>query len=295
MRTKGQALLLVLLGMAITLTVVISILSRSVTDVSISSKEDEALRAFSAAEAGVEKALLTGVYTGGSLDGANYAGTAAGVASGALQYVYPNDIPSGESAAVWLVSHNSSGNLSCTSPLTCFRGTQMKVCWGDPSLPITPALEVSIYYDTAQTGVSSQNFASVRVARLAVDPATRTPSDYFDNTGIISGCTINDSSFAYYKIIDFTAAGLVPCYSTAGCLLNVRFRMHYNYSGTDVPQPLGVDVTGSGSTLPGQGTLIQSTGTAGDSTRKVTVQKLFSQTPSIFDYGVFGLGGSLGK
>ena len=49
---SGQALLLVLLGMAVVLTIVLSILSRSVTDIAVTSREEEALRAFSAAEAG---------------------------------------------------------------------------------------------------------------------------------------------------------------------------------------------------------------------------------------------------
>ena len=55
---SGQALLIVLLSMAVILTVVLSFASKSITEVSITSYEEDALRAFSAAEAGVEKALL---------------------------------------------------------------------------------------------------------------------------------------------------------------------------------------------------------------------------------------------
>ena len=60
MREKGQALILVLLSLAVVLTVVLSVFSRSITDVSISSKENDAMRAFSAAEAGVEQVLVVG-------------------------------------------------------------------------------------------------------------------------------------------------------------------------------------------------------------------------------------------
>ena len=51
---SGQALLLVLLSMAVILTVVLSILSRSILDVAVTTGEEEALRAFSAAEAGMQ-------------------------------------------------------------------------------------------------------------------------------------------------------------------------------------------------------------------------------------------------
>ena len=56
----GQALLIVLLTLAVTLTVVLSVVSRSVTDITVSTYEEDALRAFSAAEAGIEEALLKG-------------------------------------------------------------------------------------------------------------------------------------------------------------------------------------------------------------------------------------------
>lgn len=59
MRNKksGQIALIVLLIMVTLLTVVLSLISDSVTDVKISQDEKEAMRAFSAAEAGIEEAL----------------------------------------------------------------------------------------------------------------------------------------------------------------------------------------------------------------------------------------------
>jgi Tfp pilus assembly protein PilX len=68
---NGQALLIVLLGMAVVLTLVLSIVSRSVTDVSITKRDEESLRAFSAAEAGVEQALLVGTGTSGGFAESN--------------------------------------------------------------------------------------------------------------------------------------------------------------------------------------------------------------------------------
>ena len=49
---SGQALLVILLSMAVILTLVLSVASSSITDVTVTTFEEDALRAFSAAEAG---------------------------------------------------------------------------------------------------------------------------------------------------------------------------------------------------------------------------------------------------
>jgi len=54
---QGQAVLIVLLVAALALGFGLSIISRSTTDVKISEQEDQASRAFNAAEAGIENAL----------------------------------------------------------------------------------------------------------------------------------------------------------------------------------------------------------------------------------------------
>jgi len=72
-KESGQALLIVLLGMAVILTLVLSIVSRSVTDISLTKKDEESLRAFSAAEAGVEQ-LLVGGPSATSFPNSSYSG-----------------------------------------------------------------------------------------------------------------------------------------------------------------------------------------------------------------------------
>lgn len=54
---SGQVALIILLIMVVILTIGLSLISHSVIDVSISKDEEEAIRAFSAAEAGIEEAL----------------------------------------------------------------------------------------------------------------------------------------------------------------------------------------------------------------------------------------------
>jgi len=56
-KKSGQIALVVLLMMVVLLTIGLSLISHSITDVSISQDEKEAMRAFSAAEAGIEDML----------------------------------------------------------------------------------------------------------------------------------------------------------------------------------------------------------------------------------------------
>jgi len=85
---SGQALLLVLLSMAVVLTIVLSVLSRTITDITITTKEEEALRAFAAAEAGVERALIIGSNTGEFGDGASFTATISNFGQLQSEYVY---------------------------------------------------------------------------------------------------------------------------------------------------------------------------------------------------------------
>ncbi|MCM8787836.1 MAG: pilus assembly PilX N-terminal domain-containing protein [Candidatus Omnitrophica bacterium] len=63
---KGQIALIIVLIMIVVLTIGLALISRSLTDIKISEDEKESLRAFSAAEAGIEEALRNiGAYSGG--------------------------------------------------------------------------------------------------------------------------------------------------------------------------------------------------------------------------------------
>jgi Tfp pilus assembly protein PilX len=79
---KGQALVLVLLSLSVVLTLVLFILSRSITDVAVSSKEEESARAFSAAEAGIERSLVVGSGNSSDIGDAHYVASVTSFALG---------------------------------------------------------------------------------------------------------------------------------------------------------------------------------------------------------------------
>jgi hypothetical protein len=274
----GQTLLLVLLSMAVVLTIVLSILSRSVTDVAVTSSQEDSQKAFSAAEAGIESSLFSGLASGGTFENnAEYTTGVSDYGLGETEFVYPSSLISGEIGTIWFVGHDENGNLSCTGG-DCFAGTVMKVCWGTDPVVI-PAIEVSIYY-TSTPG----DYATVKVARGTADPdsARRTSNNFAAaNVGSFS---VAGEPFKYCKNYSFDDYNI----SVTGpnVLQFALVRMLYNTSNVE---KFGVVMTGG--TLPSQGMRAESVGTAGEATRKVEVFRGYSEMSPIFQGAIFNLGG----
>jgi hypothetical protein len=281
-KESGQAIVLVLLSLAVVLTIVLFVLARSVTDIAVSSRSEEAVRAFSAAEAGIENALVIGVGSNGLVDigNAQYVSSVTGFAFGSSDFIYPVPMLSGDSMTTWFVSHLEDGTLGCNPPdYPCYSGSSMSVCWGEAgtsqSSSTTPAIEVSVFYETSP-GVTS----SVNIKRVTADPygGRPTPNGFGGITGV--NCPIAGSSYAFNKTVNFGVTGLnIPAGSR---LLFARVRMFYNNTTT---QPVGISV--SGGLLPSQGQEITSTGTAGDANRKVAVFQGWPEPPAVFDFAIY--------
>lgn len=282
-REKGQALVIVLLSLAVVLTIVLFILARSTTDIAVSSSNTEATRAFSAAEAGVENALVIG--TNSNPDFANnssYNANVSDFAIGQTSFNYPKELFSGDSMNVWFVSHDSKGNILPCSGLDCFAGSAIKVCWSNDSTvgDTTPAMEISVFYESIPGDAST-----LKIGRAAFDPNPgRIGTDKFAQSG--SGCDISGQSYAFSQTINFADLGIPEAsYNTSGGLVFARIRLFYNIT---LPQPIGISVTGTnGSLLPSQGKEIDSSGIAGQSNRRVNVFQGWPDPPQVFDYSLY--------
>lgn len=288
--SKGQALLLVLLSMAVILTIVLSILSRSITDVAVTTRSEESLRAFSAAEAGIERALIVGSDIGSTEIGdAEFSADVSSFAQGSQDFAHPIKILSGESLPLWFVAHNDDKDMVCSAEFPCFTGDTVKVCWGEPgtssSEDTTPAVEVTFFYAT-----TPGDYSTIQVARAAYDPnSTRTSTNNFASPDL-GTCTAGGQDFAFQKTIDLSSLGIPSAsYSTENGLQYAKVRMIYNSS---VKHSVGFDVDFTGnSTLPAQGTNIQSTGSSGEANRKIQVFRGFGEVLPIFDAAAFSSGG----
>ncbi len=277
---SGQALVLVLLSLAVVLTIVLYILSRSITDISVSSGQAEAVRAFSAAEAGIEKTLVVGIGSGDTIGDASYQASVSNFAEGSTDFNYPAPLVSGDTMTTWFVAHDSNGEVICDLSHPCFTGNTLKVCWGNSGTSAdsdtTPAIEVSIYYETTP-GTKS----TVKIARGAFDPnSVRRSSNSFASPDS-GACKIGEINYAFQKTIILSDLSIpVGSYTVENGLVLARVRILYN---ADVAHIIATHVVGTPGTsvLPSQGHDIVSTGTAGQSNRKIS---LFQGIPE-FTFG----------
>lgn len=259
---KGQAVLIVLLSLSVVLIIVLYIMSRSITDISLSTKEENSLRAFSAAEAGIERALVIGSDIGNTTIGdASFTADVSGFGTGQNTLVYPLSLKSGEIATFWFTRP--------TEP--SFTGNSVRICWGNSGTPAsavdTPALEASVFYRTGG-GVN-------QIARTTLDPnAGRTATNNFA-VASSSACTIAGTTFAFQNT-----------YSLAG-LTNMQFMAVKPLYNTTTPHKVGIDVSASGSLLPSQGVKVNSDGTYGGSNRSIEVFQLHPVVPSVFMNAIY--------
>lgn len=305
-QSSGQALLIVLLVMSVVLTVVLSTVSRSVSDVAITGLEENALRAFSAAEAGVEQSLLdqtVGTFGPVAVDSGDSSVSYTRVVSEPTEptgrFEYPKEIVSGETASFWLVSHAANaGRLTCPGGSTpCFvasAASQLRFCWGNGAVENAdvskrPAIEVMFYYDDSNpvgSVASTNNFSSVKVARVTFDPVSSRPTGNNSfGTQVNSGnCQIGTRNFTYRSGLAVPPSVYNACSGRPGCMLMAKVRTYYN----STPIPVGI-VTESGNSIAAQGFRIESTGVAGDATRQVNVVQVYPEIPDIFDAAIFSL------
>lgn len=304
-QSSGQALLIILLLLAVVLTVTLSIVSRSITEVNISTYQDESVRALNAAEAGIESAILN---LGSAPPGTAYKETFDNQASYESvvgydsptandEYAYENTLLSGQSAFFWLVSHDASGKISC-SGLPCSRAVQFQICWGTPgtssSVSETPAVEVSVYYDnSAPQAVNTGNYSDIRVSTKLFDPNNGRLASNNAALARTGSCTLDSKEFAFQaadasnpqiQITNSLAQAsdpyrlYVPCRNTSGCMLGMSVKVLYNQSSE---HSVGIKTTGGGANLPNQGYVVSSVGVSGDSTRKIDA---FQSFPIPFDF-----------
>lgn len=255
----GQALVLVLLSLAVVITIVLFVLSRSVTDINISDSESQSVSAFSAAEAGVEQALVIGSGTTATIGDASYTSQVTNVATGTTAFIYPVDLNSGDTMTLWFRSQDGSPSLSSVNSL--------RVCWGKPGTSgasvTTPAIETSVFYQTAAGSPQT-----ARIFRATADPYTARPqANAFSPAG--AGTTIAGKAFAFCSTLNLSG------------LPNLQFAIVKMFYNTNTAHPIGFD-TLSAAVFPTQGITVDSSGTSGQSSRKVQVFQSWAEVPSAF-------------
>lgn len=290
-KQSGQIILVLLLIITVALGIGLSIVNRSLSDVSTATKVEQSSRAFSAAEAGIERAVKNSLAGQPSTPDFNLDETLVEVevkdnlpdAGQALEYP---PIGKEEIAHVWLVNPVT---LDADGYNGVSGGTSLNIYWGDPAVTglDVPAIEVSfVYADTSSP-------AAYRTQKFYYDPdSTRRTSNGFSDpiAGGAGNCSnptavsaLSPSPGKAYKC-RVTIAPSTTNFPSLSRLMLVRARVFYS----SVSQPFAVAATSG--PLPRQAKMFTSTGTTGDTQRKVRLFQVSNVVPFYFDYALFSAG-----
>jgi Tfp pilus assembly protein PilX len=265
---SGQIILILVLVSVVGLTVGISLISRTITDVRISSQIEQSNRAFSAAEAGVESGLR-GAVAGGPTGSVSLPGASANYSvstAEAISSVFTLPLTEiGAVQTVWLIPHNEDGTIN-ESGTAYPVNTNFDVCFGNVNTSSIPAIVVSYLYKEGGT---------YKVVKRAYDPdATR--GNHFLN--VDSAGNYCSSNYRYKKTITPTADWGINIAS-----IPLALRIQALYANTT----MAIKTDGN-SLLPVQGKIISSIGqTQTGTVRKIQVTEGYRTLPALLDFTLF--------
>lgn len=274
---RGEIVLIILLVMAVGLTIGLAVASRSITDVRLSNQIEESSRAFSAAEAGIEEILKTGLVGIGTTLNGTVGGTDYNVQLNSLTstnniFTFPTQIAEGDAQTVWLVEQKADGSGPDDSNNE-YNSNNIDICWADLETGTVPAVEVSFLFKS----ISGGNY---RVGRGAFDPNSSRSANGFDNAQTGNPCNFTQST-NYWKNVNFISLDPPVDFKAADIPLAIRIRPVYTST------KIGVKA-GGGGTIPEQGKNIVSTGQTNSGVeRRWNVVQTFSSPNDIFDYAVW--------
>ncbi|MBI2033244.1 MAG: hypothetical protein HYT10_02145 [Candidatus Levybacteria bacterium] len=280
-KETGQAVLIVVLVLVIALTVGLSVASRTITNLRLSTEEENSQRAFSAAEAGIEAALKSSCTTGVCNIGndanpfsnnAAFTGTITKIDGDEFLLRGGNLISAYDGADIWLSDYSPDPKNLYTNP---FEGT-LTIYWGSSDDGCNePAIELIT--------ISGDRF-NPTLTRYAVDAcADRRLRNNFCPSGY-AGCptlqilppnTKKAGKEFHFAVTTTLTAG------SKGLLARVVPLYKSGYIGVT-----GAGVNGA--TLPLQGKLIESVGTSQTTQRKIVFFQSNPELPSeFFQYLLF--------
>lgn len=289
---SGQALLIVVLVMVIALTVGLSVASRTIVHIRTTTDEANSQKAFSAAEAGVERALKLGPtpITDFSLgEGANIQNVTIHPVGGDVAEVSLNNgnpILQDDGVDVWLVDHDSDNNIDYSSgwrkekeegdtahTLTFYWGPSSDQCAADADK--IAAIELIVL-------TKDRGNDPIQSTRYALDPcSTRAGNNKFAYPGLsplpsgVNSFSNTASSSPLGEDFAYNATITIPVASNNKKSKGILIRVVPLYAQTIIHAEGSID-------LPEQGKIIESIGEAGGAVRKVVYYKGYRKLPSEF-------------
>lgn len=288
-RESGQAVIILLLVMVLALAIGLSVIGRSVTEISTSTKTEDSSRAFSAAEAGIERLLQMNPQSGSGIAGsiafsnqsqAQALEWSANLPKPGMALEYP---PFGKEsfAQFWLANPDTLASV--------YNLESFDIYFGDPTQDYS-----------AVTG-KPDNQPAIEVSVILFSPPGSSyfsKSYFYDSKGDRAGaggnnfssCSLGPSPIetnAYSQLRSFYCKATVAGYknSPQDIPIMVRARMLY----TNISHPAAIRPV-SGGSFPVQASILKSTGSSGGIIRNLQIFQQKSVMPQIFDYALFSAG-----
>ncbi len=266
----GQTLLVVIIVMVVVLTVGLSLASRNVVNLKTTTEQQNSQKALSAAEAGIEQALVGNVVNNQNLGTATISNVTIQT-TGGKSFLLNNGsyINQDDGQDIWLTAYNTNPQNLYQPPfwngtLTLYWGASSDVC--SKNTDISPntmaALEIIIISST-----NNSTFVPT-LDRTVYDPCSaRATFNHFNLANTNTSVTIN---------------GVTPAYATdpLNFTHGVILRIIPLYANTVI------GVVGN-TNLPVQGKIITSTGAAGSTQRTISYYQQNDSVPSEFYYSIF--------
>lgn len=266
-KQSGQILLIVVLSMVVALSVGLSIASRTISNLNISKQNEESQRAFQAAEAGLERAVRQ-VYTGGDTtpiaegslgNNSNFNVDIKSEPSSQIQLNGGDTIERAVGLDVWMSNYPDFAS-PYTGNVQLYWGQRNQDC-GKTGTDYPPALEVLLIHG---------NHDNPQLLREVFDPCGRISGT---NSGIVTENPPEFMGTPYKYRATFPSSGTM----TSGLLFKVIPIFNSTRMG----------IEGLNGNLPAQGSVITSTGTAGDTVRKIQYFQSYPQIPNeLFPYAI---------
>ncbi len=250
---KGQILLISLMVLSVAMTVILSIATRTISTLRMTSAQDSSQRAFSAAEAGLEKALIAAsntTYTENLSNNSSFTASSSRVTADEFLVSNGGLILKNNAADVWL-SNYPDYSSPWSGMLTIYWGSLSDVCVAKPEVSNTmAAMEIILISGTRLVPV---------IEHYAFDPCVpRSNSNKFST--VLPGGTVGGKDFAYsanISVFSGLIARVIPLYANTF---------------------MGIKGTG----LPPQGTKIISVGSSGNTKRQIVTFVGYPEAPVEF-------------
>lgn len=280
---SGQVIVILLLLMLVALSIGLAVTQRSVTDVTTSTQTEQSSRAFSAAEAGLEKAL-SGSITEGSFSLDNSA------SSNIQASVWLPEPSSGAAIEYPPIGRETTAQIWFTDPATpaiTYTENQFYIYFGNESTADKPAVEVEIVMET------NNNFYT-KTYYLDSDPA-RVSSNNFSPVPGCGSKNLDKSILGNdHKFFCSYLVGPIPnvsplggnCYSQSPACKLILARIRLLYSSENHKIALAPFGTGQ---LPQQVQIYNSTGIAGQSQKQIQAFRVKDVVPPWFNFAVFSI------